>query len=69
MTAYHYPRSPRAAERIHAAARLLLRRRGPDALDIAERRAKEARENGNRAALHHWRRTARSIATLLTRAR
>lgn len=69
MPAYRHPPAPGASERIHADARALLRRRGPEALEIAERRAAEARENGNRAALHRWRRTARSVAALLARSR
>jgi hypothetical protein len=65
VTAFHYPRSPNATERAHAAARKLIRESGPDCVAEAERRGDEARKCGNLSALHHWRRTARFLAALV----
>lgn len=65
MPAYHFPKVPTPAERVHANARRLIRECGPQAVDVAERRADAARQRGDFAELRLWRRTARSAAALL----
>lgn len=69
MPAYRFPTSRTSAERVLANARRLIRAYGPQAEDIADRRADEARDRGDTAGLRLWRRTARNAAHLLARHR